>query len=364
MSEIPFVNLLGEAVEAAISREAAASPRGTAFGRGLARRWRLPGVGVLRRHQRIGAVLLALAIGGGAVAVAETLQSSTALVTGGVVCYGGTGTGGSVQMYAGVEPNGRSPETTCADVFRTDGPAALARPGVTLIACADPHGYVAVFKATGATDQCQAQGMSPLQARSYALAQSSVDSLVKALNRLGANSTCIAPAVLVGDVEHVLVRLGWSGWRAELQKLPTGSGACGMFDGTGGSFSDPTASLDAVHHVVWIATGAIPSLLALAGPLDWELLRASGRHCYTTAGARSLARQALASARAQVRFALTQEPRGGGWAYAQQAYDRGCTIVVSIAPAPSGRIIDAWLNSKSGRPESFGRSPSPSQFLR
>lgn len=379
MSQIPFVNLLGEAIEAAISHEEARSPRGIASGRGPGRRWRLPGVGVLLGHRRVSVVLVALVIGGGAVAVAETLQNSTALVTGGIVCYAGTGMGASVQMYANVEANGRSPEAACADVFRTDGPAALGRPGVNLIACADPHGYVAVFRATGVADQCQAEGMSALQARSYTVAQSSVDRLVRALNKIGASRTCMAPRLLAADVQHVLDRLGWSGWRAQLQRQPTGSGSsgasprsaptalhasssCGLFLGTGSSFSDPTASLDAGHRVVWIAAGPIPSLLALTGPLDRELLQASGQHCYTPAGALSLVRKALASARVQVKSALTQEPAGGGWAYAQHAYDQGCTIVAAIAPAPYGRTVDAWLNSKSGPREPFGGGPSPSQF--
>lgn len=361
MSEIPFVNLLGEAIEAAISREAAGSPHSSA-GRAPARRWRLPGVGLLRRHQRASVVLVALVIGGGAVAVAETLQNPTALVTGGIVCYAGTGTGASMQMYANVEANGRSPQTACADVFRTDGPIALSRPGVKLTACADPNGFVAVFTATGAADQCQGEGMSPLPARSYARAQSHVDRLVGALNQLGAGRACIAPWLLIADVQHVLDRFGWSGWRAKLQTQPMGSGGCGLFLGTGSSFSDPTASLDASHRVVWIAAGPIPSLIALAAPLDRALLQASGQRCYTPAGARSLVHKALASARVQVKFALTQEPKGGGWAYAQQAYDRGCAIVVTVAPAPYARTIDVWLNSKSGPPEPFGGGPSPSQF--
>jgi hypothetical protein len=306
--------------------------------------------------------MAALVVGGGAVAVAQTLQSPTALVTGGIVCYGGTGTGASVQMYANVEANGRSPEAACADVFRTDGPAALARPGVKLRACADPNGYVAVFVSNGAADQCQAEQMLPLPARSYAAAQVSVDRVVRALTSLGASRRCIAPQVLVGDVGRVLDRFGWSDWHAQLQKQRGGSGECGLFLATGNSFSDPTASLDASRRVVWISAGPLPSLLALSGPLDWELLRASGRRCYTPAGARDLVRNALAPSHVEVKFSLTQEPKGGGWAYAQQAYDRGCTIVVSIAPATYGRIVDVWLNSKSGPPEAFGGGPSQDQF--
>lgn len=362
MSEIPFVNLLGDAIETAISRKAATSPGGAASRSRPVRGRRLRGLGVLGRHRRASVVLVALVLGSGAVAIAETLQSSTALVTGGIVCYAGSSAGASVQMYANVEANGRSPEVACADVFRTDGPAALAAPGVKLTACADPNGFVAVFRATGAADQCRRQGLSPLQARSYAIAQSSVDRLVRALNNLGASHACIAPSILFGDVRRVLGRLGWSGWRPELQARPEAAGGCGMFLGTGSSFSDPTASLDAKNHVVWITAGPIPSLIALAAPLDWALLRASGRRCYTDAAARGLVRRSLAGARAEVKFALTQEPAGGGWAYAQGAYDRGCTIVVSIAPAPYGRIVDAWLNSKSGSREPRGRAPSPPEF--
>lgn len=356
MSQIPFVNQLGQAIETAISPESMPSLSLRGLGR-----WRPRRRGLLP-HRRASLLLAALVIGGGAVAVAETLQSSTALVTGGIVCYAGTGTGASVQMYANVEANGRTPGAACADVFRMDGPSALAQPGVRLTACADPHGFVAVFRSTGATNQCRRQGMSPLQSHSYALAQSRVDRLVAALDGLGASHACIASSTLVPDVQRVLDRLGWVGWRPELQARPAGSRGCAMFLGTGSSFSDPTASLDAAHRVVWISLGPIPALLTLTGPLDLSLLRASGRHCYSLAGARALVRRSLASARAEIRFALTQEPAGGGWAYAQRAYDRGCTIVGSVAPALRGRVIDAWLNSKGGAAEPGGWSPPSSAF--
>jgi hypothetical protein len=362
MSQIPFVNHLGDAIDAAISTEAAQASLAGAQGRGFRRGRRLSWIGVRRRHQRAMILLAAVVIGGGAIAVAQSLESSTALVTGGIVCYGGTGTGGSSQMYANVEARGRSPAAACADVFRADGPAALARPGVKLKACASPHGYVAVFVSNRAADQCQAEQMSPLPARSYAAAQVSVDRVVRALTSLGASRRCIAPQVLVGDVKRVLDRSGWSNWQAELQAQGGGSGGCGLFLATGSSFSDPTASLDASRRVVWISAGPLPSLLALSGPLDWKLLKASGKRCYTPAAARALVRNALARSRVEVRFALTQEPKGGGWAYAQQAYDRGCTIIGSIAPARYGRIMDVWLNSKSGPPEAFGGGPSQAQF--
>lgn len=345
MSDIPYINQLGDAIEAAIAREQES-----------ARSRRLPGVGVLRGRRGVSVVLAALAIGGAAVALAQTLQNSTALVAGGIACYAGTGTGASA--YYDVEADGRSPQAACVRVFRTDGPAALARPGVKFVACADPHGYVAVFRASGATAQCRSERMSPLRTRSYAAAQSRVDRLVRALASIGASRRCIPPATLVGDVQGALDRRGWSGWHAQLQHN-SGGGGCGLFEGTGSSFSDPTASLDAGHHVVWIVAGPIPSLIRLTGRVDLKLLRASGRNCFTPASARALVRETLGSADATIKFALTQEPAGLQVAYAQRAYDRGCTIVGSVTAAPYGRTINAWLNSKSAPPDSGGAVPEP-----
>jgi hypothetical protein len=343
MSDIPYINQLGDAIEAGIARD-----------QEPARSRRLPRVGLLRGRRGLGVVLATLAIGGAAVALAQPLQNSTALVAGGIACYAGTGTGASA--YYDVEADGRSPQAACVRVFRTDGPAALARPGVKFVACADRHGYVAVFRASGAAAQCRSERMSPLRTHSYAAAQSRVDRLVRALAGIGANRRCIAPATLVGDVQGALDRRGWSGWHAQLQHNP-GGGGCGLFEGTGSSFSDPTASLDAGHHVVWIVAGPIPSLIRLTGPVDLKLLRASGRQCLTPASARALVRETLGSADVTIRFALTQEPAGEEVAYAQHAYDRGCTIVGSVTAAPYGRTINAWLNSKSAPPDSGGAVP-------
>ena len=244
MSDIPYVNQLGDAIEAAIAREQPA------------RRRQLPRIGGLRGRRGAAVMLAVLAIGGAAAALAHTLQNSTALVTGGIACYPGTGTDASA--YYNVEADGRSPQAACARVFRTDGPVALGQPGVKLVACADPHGFVAVFRASGAADQCRSERMSPLHARPYAAAQARVDRLVAALTVIGASRPCIPPATLVGDVQHALDRLGWSGWHAQIRHN-LGEGGCGLYEGTGSSFSDPTASLDAAHHVVWVVPGPIPA---------------------------------------------------------------------------------------------------------
>ena len=114
--------------------------------------------------------------------------------------------------------------------------------------------------------------------------------------------------------------------------------------------------------MVWIVAGPIPALIRLTGPVDLKLLRASGRNCFTPASARALVRETLGSANATIKFALTQEPAGLEVAYAQHAYDRGCTIVGSVTAAPRGRTINAWLNSKSAPPAPGRGGPSASQF--
>lgn len=347
MTQIPFFDQLGDAIEAAIARGAAEPVRAEAAAREPEprRRSRIAG---RRSWRRASLLLAALAIVGATAAIAQTLQHSTRLVTGGIACYAGNGVG--ALAYYNVEADGRSPQTACKHVFRKEGPAALAKPGVKLVACADPHGYVAVFRATGAAAQCGSQGMSPLQARPYAVAQTRVDRLVHTLAAVGADRRCIAPSALVSDTQRALDRLGWSGWRARLQAQPANSGSCGLFEGTGSSFSDPTASLDAAHRTVWIERGPIPSLIQLTGQLDFKLLRASGRRCHTPAGARDLVRKSVASAHVGIQFAFTQLPAGWKVAYAQHAYDHGCTIVGSITAAPSGRTVRAWLNAKSAPP--------------
>ena len=212
------------------------------------------------------------------------LQHSTRLVAGGIACYAGAGTGAS--SYYNVEALGRTPKRPANRCSGQTGRPSLGQPGVKLVACADPHGYVAVFKATGAAAQCGSEGMSPLQGTQYATAQSRVDRLVAALAAVGANQRCIPPSTLVRDSQQALDSLGWRGWHAQFHGQPVGEGGCGLFEGTGSSFSDPTASLDATHHVVWIVSGPIPALIQLTASQDMKLLRASGDHCYTPAGAR------------------------------------------------------------------------------
>jgi hypothetical protein len=333
MSEIPFLNELGDAFEHAIS----AAP--VRF-----RRRRVP-------RRRWGAALVLVALLGGAAATADVLlqpPSATTQAASGITCYASTSFDGDT--YADVEANGRSPIEACRDTFAADGPASLGTPGAQLVACVKSGLGVVVLAASGDPNQCSKMGMFTFEPGSYATAQSSVDTLVRSLAALGANRTCTPVSSLRAEVQVVLTKLGWRGWRAAQQQLPgtASAGACGLFLGTGSSFSDPTASVDSNAKVVWIVSGPDPSVLALTGPLDLRLMQSTGQRCYTTDAARALVLGALASARVSVTFDVTQEPAGEQSGYAQTNYDQGCTIIGSIDAAPTGRTVDALLYSESG----------------
>jgi hypothetical protein len=237
MSEIRFVNLLGDAIEEAIGQPATAPER------------RRRGLRIPRRRGRLVMVIAALALGG--VAYAATQQNSTTLVAGGIACYQGTSFNASA--YFNVQANGRSPQAACAQVFRTGGQPRLAS-AQRLVACADPHGYVAVFRQSGTADQCRSLGLSALQAAPYVAAAHRESTLIKQLTIAGDHGRCVAPHTLLRRVQAVLDRLGWTGWHAEIFSQLSQRGSCGLFMASGAMNSDPSQSLNGQRRIVWIVT--------------------------------------------------------------------------------------------------------------
>jgi hypothetical protein len=251
MSEIQFVNALGDALENAITAPAQATPRVRSR------------IGLPRGRGRLLVALVAVGLGGAA--FAATQQSEVPLVTADIACYSGSGFNASA--YYDVQPNGLSPQAACAQRFRASGPRTLGDPGVKLVACDAPPpvhergpvpGFVAVFKANGSSKQCQSLGLSPLQTAPYVPAALRVRALVRHLAVAGDNGNCTPPHTLLHRVQQVLRSLGWSGWRAELDPLLSRPGSCGLFEATGRARSDPAASLDGKRQIVWIVT--YPSL--------------------------------------------------------------------------------------------------------
>lgn len=249
MTEIPFVTALGDALETSIAGHAPQPIR--------TRWWNRIRIPPGRRSALV-AVLAVLGVGGAA--VAATQHDATRLVAGGIACYPGTTLKAQPQTF-NLAANGRSPQAVCAHVFRVDGPRALAAPGARLMACADPSGHVAVFEASGSSNQCQSQRMSPLPTAAYGTAGLRMQRLVSRL-RAVARGRCIPPQTLVRRVQDVLLQLGWAGWHAAIparhshQVLGDGQGgSCGMYQGDGRSISDPIASVDAGRHTVWVVSG-------------------------------------------------------------------------------------------------------------
>ncbi len=342
MSEIPFVQALGDELERAITADLA--------GRAPARRrLRIP-----HGRGRLMIALVVLALGGAA--LADTLQNSTRLAAGSANCsYGTSNTSPGVQ---GVPLSGLSPVAACLQEYRHNGPAALSRPGVKFVACEQSRFYVDVMVADGRPGQCRRLGLSPLPA-TYAAGATRVQSLERALGQLQRGHDCIAPAVLVREVRALLVQLGFHGWRPELDRPPLfgPTGTCAQFPGTDTQPSDPYLALDPARRVVVLGSGPALSTVRLVDRVLPQLILASGRRCLSPREARALSRRLLAPGHWSVEFALTAELFGQTFNQARQLrYNNGCTVIVTLRPLPPGHKMAVWLNARSGPPLPHGQA--------
>lgn len=258
MSEIPFVQRLGDALE-----EAIAPPE-------RARR---------RRRRRFGGLAVAVfLLGAGGVTIAEILDDPEKLATGSVACY----------SEPRLEPDeisvqsvgGRSPTAACAEILRTDGP---------LVACVH-HDFVAVFPGR---DTCERLGLRPLP-EGYEDAREKVARLRREVARLTGAADCVPPRTLTRQVQRVLDRSGWEGWHAA---VGFGEGPCGTVSG-----------LDEDRRRVDIARGAPRSLERHVLARDESLIAASGRRCFTVASLKRRVRRELAPVDRPVAFRLEVGP--------------------------------------------------------
>ncbi len=349
MSEIPFVQALGDELQRAITADLA--------GRTPARRrLRLP-----RGRGRLMIALAVLVLGGAA--LADTLQNSTRLAAGAANCsYGTSDTSPGVE---GVPLTGLSPVAACRQEYRRNGPAALTRPGVKFVACEQSGFYVDVMVADGRPGQCRRLGLSPLPV-TYAAGAARVDLLERALGELQRGHDCIAPAVLVREVKGVLAHLGFSGWRPELDRPPLFGqiGPCGQFPGTDTQPSDPYQALDPRRQVVVLGSGPALSTVRLVDTVLPHLIIASGRRCLSLGEARALARRLLAPGHWTPEFAITAELFGTTFDQARQLrYNHGCTVIVDLGPSGQERKMAVWLNARSAAPLPHGQaSPATSSY--
>ena len=246
MSEIPFVNLLGDAIdEAIVAPRPAARPTRRRTG---------------RRYIQV--ALAALLVAGGTAAVAEVLSDPDELATAGVACYEGAyPSGGAAVDWAGT----RSPVEVCA--------RALGIDGRDLVAC-DTGGSVAVLRRSGPRT-CASAGLGRLPIGLQRRPREGCR-LERGLLALQTSADCIPPEELARRAQALLGRLGWSGWRTNLRR-DVQDGPCGAILQMGGTPRLTLAgALDYPGRELMVTEGLPRSLSTLSGEKNQEPDQAPG----------------------------------------------------------------------------------------
>jgi hypothetical protein len=361
MSEIPFIQALGDALDTAMANSASGSrSRPT-------QRFRPP-----RKRLALALVGLAVVAAGGAAADSLLLGSSQRLAAGTVNCFFTTH-GKAISLKTpgagGEATNGQSPIAVCRRWDGFNAHTGLKAADVKFVACRQAPTIVAVFVATGRSDQCQSLGLDPLP-QTYSTAAARVRGLVRALVTLQRAHDCVSPTVLAGEVRGTLARLGFAGWRPTLPPSPTTlvkapfhreiplerleppsgtDGACGEL------VSDPpssSVSLDARDRTVRIGTGPPNSIARLLNHESYELYTRTYEQCFTSTSIRALVRRAFAASPLRPRFATTAaSPLGVRYEpHSQRLYDRGCVRFEAAYPGNDGRYVDVWLFARGAPP--------------
>jgi hypothetical protein len=326
MSEIPFVNRLGDALETAITTQRAPRRRG------------------VPRQRRLLVIAVATAVAaGGSLAIAHILSSPTKLATNSSIgCYMGANHG---EAY--FDPGDRTPIEACARVFRKQH-----LPVPALVVC-DDHGMVEVSPGSGA-EACRRQGLTPLP-RGYSAAHAKVQALAHAIRLIEMSSDCIPPPRLAARVQALLKRSRWEGWRVHLG-AHDGCGSVSELQGDGSRSISASFNYDARTLDVYggRAHRSTENLLWGRHGVGASLSKLSGRRCYTQSGLRREIRRRLARTHRQVTFTVSKpwsnEPAGtppGEFNDARQArLAAGCAIEVSEHPAADGLglVIELWQN--------------------
>jgi hypothetical protein len=310
MTEIPFINQLGDAFDAAIAdRVHARAPR--RFGRGA-----------------LVLVTAAFALGVAAIALARVLSSPDELATRGIACYAAPDLGSNVTVV----PNGGPPVQTCANAFRRMGLSVPA-----LVACA-AESTVAVVPGLDAS-VCTRLHLQALPA-SYETSRARTAQLNRSVLAIEAEHDCVAPSELAARVQLLLNKSGWSGWKTVVQSSPAGRcGTVSNLDGVGQRSID--GALDASQRVVLVTGSAARSTMTLLyGPngLAPALQNESGTRCFTVPALEALVVTRVAatgrSGRLETRPALASGTSLAG--SRGDRYDAGCAVLTEVRSASDG----------------------------
>jgi hypothetical protein len=317
MSQIPFVNQLGDELERAAER---AQP-------GRQRQWR-------RRRFGLLAVGAALLVSGSAIAGGLFSGEAEHQATASVACYDGAD--GEFDRSVAVVP----PEAGSADV----SPVALCRRELGLagqevrpmVACGTPASVAVIPGRSRAA--CAAAGFAPLN-RDYPSARKRAASLERQILRIEASADCVAPDQMVRRVQRLLDRSRWIGWTARL-RTDLGHGPCGSVSYLGGDGRRYISGLlDADSQQVSVSRSAPRPLMDLLYSADSSLLARlfdeSGAQCFSFDGFVDRVRQVFDAHGVQVTVRRTTVPRGtelddddGRWT----RYKAGCAVLAGGAP--------------------------------
>jgi hypothetical protein len=306
MSEIPFVNQLGDNLERAIA----------------ARRRRF------RRRIGVGAVAFAVAASGIAAASGVLSGSPEQLAGNAVGCYDRADVKGNTSVLAAGH---ETPIETCRRVLGIKGP---------LVACAGD----AVLVFPGGPGTCERLGFEPLPAE-YASARARVLALQRELATLERTADCEPLDAFAEKAQRLLERLGWTGWRVEVRD-DLGEGPCGSalaMNGDGSRSIEGSLLHDERRLIV--TPGPRRSTLDLLTGPGVRVMDATGERCYSVADVEQLVRDRLPSGERTLTFTTSSLPARAEIADKRgKRLAEGCAVIVGFAPTPDDRgiVVEIW----------------------
>lgn len=347
MSEIPFIQALGDALE-----KATATPvtRGDERSRRPPRFWRP------RKRLALALVGLVVAVGGGA-AAAALLGSSQRLADGTINCFFTTHgkTISNQTPGAGITANGQSPIAACRRWYGFNAHTGLKAANVDFVACRQTPSTVAVYVSDNRPDQCRRLSEQPLPT-SYPAALARLRTLERDLTRLQRRHDCVSPQTLAVQTRTTLTALGFDNWRIVLppahptpQQLNspagTGSGRCGSLIEQP-TFNSPDSAITVQPNQRWVyISSAPPRHIALrVYEAQGFLYARSYNHCFTAASIRQLVKTTFARSSLSSRFATNATPLGEGFEpHSQKLYEQGCVRFEAAYLADNERYVDISL---------------------
>jgi hypothetical protein len=324
MSQIPFVNLLGDELQRAAER--AQPSRKSRWG---------------RRRLGLFAVAGALLVSGSAVGAGLLAGDAEHQATASVACYDGADSSFD-RSVAVVPPEAGSVDADPVELCRRE--LALAGQDVHPLVACGTGGGVAVIPGRGRAD-CARAGFGPL-ARRYASARRRTAKLERRILAIEASADCIAPRDLVRRVQRLLDGSGWTGWSARARS-GAGAGPCGTVSSLGGDGNRYiSSSLDADTREVLVSHSASRRIINLLYSAESSLLlglfRESGARCFTYDGFVERAREVFAAHGIDVAFRRTTIPRNTGlddedgrWT----RYRAGCAVLAAGDPGPNTHSV-------------------------